>query len=116
MKHLIFSSASLILLMAIASPAVNANPRVAANRETAMTMMQPTTPFNLVSLGYRGYFANQGINGYTQFVSGIRANRVTAESLVETAIEVGKLSPDIRQDSSYINAVKLQLDRLERDS
>lgn len=116
MRHLILSSAALMVVMAIASEAVKANPQVAANRETAMTTMQQTTPFNLVDLAYRGYFADQGINSYTQFVSAIRSNRVTAESLVETAISVGKLSPDTRQDSGYINAVKLQLNSLERDS
>ncbi|MEC4802735.1 MAG: hypothetical protein SAJ12_00370 [Jaaginema sp. PMC 1079.18] len=115
MKHLVFNLTSLILLMAIASPVVKANPTIAVNRENTMMARQQTTPFNLVSLGYRGYFSKRGIGGYTQFVSGIRANRITAESLVETAIAAGKLSPETRQNTSYINAVKLQLDALEND-
>jgi hypothetical protein len=109
MKHLIFGSASFLLLVAISMPAM-ANPTIAVNRQTATRMMQSTTPVNLVSLAYRGYFAAQGIPSYAQFLGALQANRVTAEGLVEGAIASGKLPASTLDDSGYINAVKLQLD------
>ena len=71
-----------------------------------------TEAFNLVSSGYRGDFEDQGINSYAVFVSNYEAGELTAEDLIEAAIESGELSPTALEDASYVEAVDSQLSAL----
>lgn len=68
-----------------------------------------TEAFNLVSSAYRGDFEDQGVNSYGVLISNYEAGELTAEDLVDAAIEAGELSPSAMEDSSYINAVDEQL-------
>lgn len=71
-----------------------------------------TEAFNLVSSGYRGDFEEQGVNSYATFVSNYEAGELTAEDLIEAAIESGELSPMALEDASYVEAVDSQLSAL----
>lgn len=71
-----------------------------------------TEAFNLVSSAYRGDFEDQGINSYAVLVANYEDGELTAEDLIDAAIEAGELSPSAMEDESYIEAVDLQLDSL----
>ena len=69
-----------------------------------------TEAFNLVSSAYRGQFEAQGIDGYAVMISNYNSGQLTAEDLINAAIEAGELSPMAIEDDSYIEAVELQLE------
>lgn len=71
-----------------------------------------TEAFNLVSSAYRGDFEEQGINSYAVLISNYEAGELTAEDLIEAAIESGELSPSALEDSAYVEAVDSQLSAL----
>lgn len=71
-----------------------------------------TEAFNLVSSAYRGDFEDQGIDSYAVLISNYESGQLTAEDIIEAAIESGELSPNAMEDESYVNAVDSQLDAL----
>ena len=71
-----------------------------------------TEAFNLVSSAYRGDFEDQGINSYAVLVGNYEAGELTAEDLINAAIESGELSPGALEDESYVEAVDSQLNAL----
>jgi hypothetical protein len=71
-----------------------------------------TEAFNLVSSAYRGQYEAQGIDGYAVMVSNYNSGELTAEDLINAAIEAGELSPGALEDDSYVEAVELQLESL----
>ena len=71
-----------------------------------------TEAFNLVSSAYRGDFEDQGINSYAVLVTNYETGDLTAEDLVNAAVEAGELSPMALEDQSYIEAVDAQLGAL----
>ena len=71
-----------------------------------------TEAFNLVSSAYRGQFEQQGVNSYAVMISDYETGELTAETLINAAIEAGELSPNAMQDESYIRAVDSQLEAL----
>lgn len=111
MKRFIIGGFSLLVASAIAAPAAQAqenryNPPVVRNTATTVNQI---TPFNLAYLAYRGNFKTQGIPGYSGLVSAYRDGRVSAQSLVQTAIAANLLSENALNDEGYINAVDAQL-------
>lgn len=114
MKNLIFGSLSLLLMSAATAPAVRAettaaNPAVSSSIPSDVTH---TTPFNLVTLAYQGYFREQGIPSYAALIVAHQAGRISAEDLVESAIRANKLPSQILNDQGYLNAVEFKLERL----
>lgn len=73
-----------------------------------------TEAFNLVSSAYRGDFEDQGVNSYAVLVSNYEDGELTAEDLINAAIESGELSPMALEDASYVEAVDSQLNALTR--
>ena len=71
-----------------------------------------TEAFNLVSSAYRGDFEEQGVNSYATLVSNYEAGELTAEDLIQAAIDSGELSPNALEDESYVEAVDSQLNAL----
>ncbi|MEM7592188.1 MAG: hypothetical protein AAF383_11825 [Cyanobacteria bacterium P01_A01_bin.83] len=71
-----------------------------------------TEAFNLVSSAYRGDFEEQGINSYAVLETDYESGELTAEDLINAAIETGELSPKAIEDESYIEAVDNQLNAL----
>lgn len=76
--------------------------------------VRQTEAFNLVSSAYRGEFEEQGINSYAILVSNYETGELTAEDLINAAIDSGELSPAAMEDDSYIDAVSRQLESLTR--
>lgn len=73
-----------------------------------------TEAFNLVSSAYRGDFEDQGINSYAVLVSNYEDGELTAEDLIQAAVDAGELSPSAMEDASYVEAVDTQLNALTR--
>jgi hypothetical protein len=98
------SIAALILTseVAIANPNINRN------------QFENTRPFNLVRLGYQGYFQDEGIPSNGAFHTAIEHRRVTATKLIEIAIKKGRLSPDALNNQDYVDAVEAQLELILR--
>lgn len=71
-----------------------------------------TEAFNLVSSAYRGQFESQGIPGYAVMISDYNSGQLTAEDIINAAVEAGELSPGAMDDESYVRAVELQLETL----
>ncbi len=80
-----------------------------------MKPVQQTTPINLVSLAYRGYFRNQGIPGYGVLITAYRSGKISAQELVQIAVEANRVSAEVLSDSGYINAVEQGLRDLQED-
>lgn len=81
--------------------------------DSSMYDVRRTEAFNLVSSAYRGQFEPQGINGYAVMVSNYESGELTAEDLINAAIEAGELSPSAMEDQSYVQAVESQLEALK---
>jgi hypothetical protein len=88
---------------------------IAASAPTSISDNARITPFSLVINGYQGYFADRGIPSNGAFQWAIHFNRVDAETLIESAIAKGRLSPDTLNDQSYLRKVQLMLDRIDRN-
>jgi hypothetical protein len=98
-----------IAVTILASEIAIANPNI--DRDRAFN----TRPFNLVHLGYQGYFQDEGIPSYAAFHAAIENRRVTATQLIESAIEKGRLHRDALNDRDYINAVETHLELILRN-
>ena len=84
----------------------------AQSSDMNMYDVRRTEAFNLVSSAYRGDFEDQGVNSYAVLVSNYEAGELTAEDLVQAAIDAGELSPSAMEDASYVEAVDAQLNAL----
>lgn len=74
------------------------------------------TPFNLVFLGFQGFFTSEKIPSALGFIQGARDGKITPEKLTQAAINMNRLSPDTLQDKDYLDSVKSELDTLVRTS
>ncbi|MGF1479644.1 MAG: hypothetical protein ACFB4I_09150 [Cyanophyceae cyanobacterium] len=74
------------------------------------------TPYSLVSSGYQGFLKSQGIPSASTFITGIKANKVTATSLINAGIAMGRLSENKLDDRTYVIAVSRLLDNLASSS
>ncbi|NJM71769.1 MAG: hypothetical protein HC862_17100 [Scytonema sp. RU_4_4] len=116
MKRFIATSLSVMLLFAASNPA-NAQTRhgkeVSVNQtlsnNTSSHSARKLTPFHLVSLGYQGYFKNQGIPSYGAFVSEYHQMMFHAKDLVKAGIQANLLPAEILTNQEYIHAVDSQL-------
>ena len=88
---------------------------VQSNDSDANYDVRRTEAFNLVSSAYRGDFEDQGINSYAVLLENYETGELTAEDLIQAAIEAGELSPSAMEDDSYVNAVDSQLSALTSD-
>jgi hypothetical protein len=113
MKRLILATLSTLAISGMANP-VTAE-QIAATSTNSIRGNVELTPFSLVTNGYQGYFANQGIPSHGRYLSAIKTGKVDAESLVEAAIALGRLAPDKINDSSYLNHVRSNLNNLDKN-
>ncbi len=111
MKNLVIAGLSALSLTAIASPSMASE--VLAMKDNTPIINQ-VAPVNLVQLGYQGYFQSEGIASSGRFAYGVARGKITAETLVKSAIDKGRLSPETLNDSSYLNVVQTELDSLNR--
>lgn len=68
------------------------------------------TPYSLVSQGYQGFFKSEGIPSAGRFIAGVRTNRITASSLIEVGVRMGRLPESSLNDDSYRRAVTTVLE------
>ncbi|MCU0536387.1 MAG: hypothetical protein MUD14_21070 [Hydrococcus sp. Prado102] len=106
MKRIILSSLAVILMSAVNISSAVANP-TAYNQNSDRHNITTIQPFNLVHLGYQGYFKNIPSNG--AFISGVKSGRINAKTLIESAIAQGRLAPESLNNRGYINSVNNQL-------
>jgi hypothetical protein len=74
------------------------------------------TPFNLVFLGFQGFFASENIPSAMNFILGTRDGKITPEALTQAAINMNRLPADALQDKDYLAKVRSQLDLLVQTS
>ena len=82
-----------------------------ASRHFSTGSIVEITPFNLVTKGYQGYFADQGIPSNAAFITEVKRGRITAEDLVEAAIAKRRLDSGKLNDRAYLKSVSRQLRR-----
>lgn len=111
MKSLIVAGLSALSIGAITIPTM-AQEVVA--RKNHSPLVNQITPVNLVQLGYQGYFKSQGIPSAGRFIMETASGDISAETLVQSAINQGRLSPDTLNDSAYLHIVQTELDSLNR--
>ncbi|KAF3884988.1 MULTISPECIES: hypothetical protein [Nostocales] len=114
MKRLIFGSLSALLLSTSTLP-VFATEKTSVNRvESSNTQSSITQlePLELVNLAYQGYFSQQGIPGYSDFLLAIRQKEISAEDIVQVAVNTRKVPSQALSDEEYLNAVKVKVDAL----
>ena len=115
MERLLLAAVGTILIATTATSPALAN-KTAANSNISQNQVQKNiTPFNLVSLAYRGEFKSQGVSGYHSLLSAIRFGEVSGKDLVKHGIDTGRLSAQTINNSSYISSVDYQLQELSRN-
>lgn len=113
MHRLIVGSLSFLLMSIAITPAVRAetpsdNP-FDATVEDLPSVENQTTPFNLVTLAYQGFFEKQGVPSAGGLLQAYRSGNISAEDLVQGAIETNRLSPEVLNDREYMAAVQSHL-------
>lgn len=68
------------------------------------------TPYSLVSRAYQGSFKSEGVPSAGGFIAGVRTNRITASSLIEVGVRMGRLPESSLNDDSYRRAVETVLE------
>ncbi len=117
MKRILLSSLPALLLAITAMPfGAQAQVSVATPPANAETLGMAVTPFNLVSLAYQGFFESEGVPKFSSLLEGYRQGTVTAESLIQVAIKMKRLTPQTLNDRNYIASVQHQLRALSSDS
>lgn len=114
MKRLMIGSLSFLFLSSASMPAV-----LAGNESSTLGSLvhtsdytNQTTPSNLVSLAYRGYFQQQGIPSYVALVSAHQMRKISAQELVEAGVNANRLSSQFLTDQNYLSAVEFALSNL----
>ena len=128
MKRFILSGLSLLLVSSAIVPAVQAQATLpiapvlqaqvtpAAPPENADLMGMAVTPVNLVFLAYQGFFESEGIPKFNSLISGYKSGDVTAQKLIQVAIDMRRLAPSVLNDRRYLSSVNHQLEALTMDS
>jgi CHAT domain-containing protein len=118
MKRLIITALSTLVLAATLAPTGEAQVTTVNSSfpATAEAAGMGVTPFNLVFLAYQGFFESEDIPMAGGLISWYRTGRITAEDLVQAAINMNRLSADALNDDRYIRAVNNQLSSLANTS
>lgn len=103
MKNIINSLICTLMFVLIANPSYADG--LAMESKISQFTGYETNPNNLVNLGYRGYFKNEGIPSANLFIYQVNTGKITAKKLVQIGIDNGRLSADKINDDSYINSV-----------
>ena len=111
MRSLIISTLSALALSSLAAPAF-ANE--VATTSTSAASINKITPFALITSAYQGRFKNQGIPSNAVFLTKVRSNQITAETLVEAAIANRRLESDAISDQAYLSHVDSLLEDFDR--
>lgn len=69
---------------------------------------------SLVNLARNGYLQDQGIPQFNHLNAAYHSGSITAEDLIEAAVDEGRISADRSADEAYRHAVDNFLDDLDR--
>jgi hypothetical protein len=64
-----------------------------------------TTPNEIFNLARNGYFREEGIPSHSGLIIAYRFGDVTAQDLINAAIEQNRLSPETLEDEGFIRAL-----------
>lgn len=110
MKRFVLAGFATLALSSAGMPATQANPvsyRPDVVRQNTANWIAPDT---IVTMAQRGQLKAQGISGGLQFTSDYVFGRVTAQTLVQRAVEAGMLPESAKRDRGYVHAVESALD------
>jgi hypothetical protein len=118
MKRLIVTVLSTLALITALAPPGKAQVATvnSSSPEAAEAAGMSVTPFNLVFLAYQGFLESEDIPTAGGLISQYRTGRITAEDLVQAAINMNRLPSDAINDNRYIRAVDNQLSSLANTS
>lgn len=102
MKRIVSSLAVLVISVAAFTPAAHAEP--VGDRKL--------TSFDVANLAYQGRLTENGIPGYGSLAASVNSGSVTAEDVIQAAINSGRLSESTLQDDSFVTAVERYLESL----
>ncbi len=105
---------ALSIMLALGSASSLMAKEVTINTEEARKIVE-ITPYDLVTASYQGRFTDDGIPSGGRFFGAVRANKIQAEDLVETAIARGRLPQNAIEDRSYLRNVRFILDNLDKN-
>lgn len=115
MKRAFVGSLVAVLMSASLAPIASAQTSTTIDSSfpmTAAAARMDVTPFNLVFLAYQGFFEEEGIPMAGGLIDRYESGGVTAQDLVQVAINMNRLSPDKLNDDGYLRSVDYQLEFL----
>jgi hypothetical protein len=66
----------------------------------------PLSPFNLAYLAYRGYLKDQGIPNSDGLVNALQSKTVTAQDVMQAAVNANRLPKETLSDQGYRSALE----------
>lgn len=106
-----------VVTISVAATLVSASPSLAQDLvviKNNPNRINKIAPVHLVQIGYQGFLSEQGVSSGAKFVADVNRGDITPETLVRSAIEKGRLSPETLNDSTYLNIIQSELDDLNR--
>ena len=114
MKGLIITGLSSLVFGSFFTP-VNATEMMAVQSKIEPINVSMISPINLVNHARQGAFSEQGIPSHLGLSLAVKAGKVDATFLVQSAVETGHLSPESLNNSEYLRYVEFELSQLDRD-
>jgi hypothetical protein len=106
MKSLILAGLSTLALVAVHVPAAQAEVAILnPPTSTTETSISQLSPFELVNLAYQGFLSSEGVPVAGGLIAQYQTGSLTAEDLVQAAINTNRLSSEALDDSRYLRAV-----------
>jgi hypothetical protein len=100
----------LLLGAAVLFPAAVVNAQTPASTTSAPTSgNRVLAPFDLVTMAYQGFFEGEGIPPANRFTNRYENGQLSAQDLVQAAIQSNRLPATTLTDSGYIHRVNTQL-------
>lgn len=69
---------------------------------TAQARSVDITPFNLLNLAHNGYFQEQGIPSFNALQAAVESGKITAEEIIQAAVQQNRLSSEHLNNTAYI--------------
>lgn len=117
MKKIVFLSCSILVLFTVVTTRINTQeledaPNIQLVQEDRENFLSPPA---LVRAAYKGMFKDWNIPSYAQLQSSYDLGKITANDVINAAIEAGKLSPQAAEDNRYIKDVDTELEQLHEE-
>lgn len=111
MKSLIIAGLSTLALVTLNAPASQAEVAILnpPGSQATHTSIAQLSPFDLVNLAYQGFLSSEGVPVAGGLISEYQTGAVTAEDLVQAAINTNRLSSEALDDARYLRAVNTRL-------